>query len=141
MEVRNCRNCGRIFNDISNQRLCPACRAEVEEKFQQVKEYIREFPLATISEVSAENDVSIQQINNWVREERLIFSPDSMVTIDCEKCGRPIRTGRYCDQCKSEMAHTLRSAYETKKTIVEDKKSTRESDRMRYLQTGGRDIK
>ena len=36
MDVRNCKECGRLFNYIGGQRLCPACKDKLEEKFAQV---------------------------------------------------------------------------------------------------------
>ena len=44
MEVKNCKNCGRLFNYIGGayKSLCPACIDRLEEKFQEVKKYIYE---------------------------------------------------------------------------------------------------
>ena len=42
MEIRNCRACGRMFSYIEGGSfLCPACQAELEDKFQVAKKYIR----------------------------------------------------------------------------------------------------
>lgn len=41
MEVKNCKNCGRLYNYIGGvYRLCPECMRKLEEKFQEVKDYI-----------------------------------------------------------------------------------------------------
>ena len=37
MEVSNCQACGRLYNVMGRERLCPACRAKLEEKGQEVK--------------------------------------------------------------------------------------------------------
>ena len=71
MNVRNCRKCGRLFNYISGPSWCPACREQMEVKFQEVKEYIRENPGVGIKQVSEACDVEPAQINQWLREERL----------------------------------------------------------------------
>ena len=42
MNVRNCRKCGKLFNHIMGMPVCPACREKLEQKFQEVKKYIRE---------------------------------------------------------------------------------------------------
>ena len=43
MEVKNCKNCGRLYNYIGGvYRLCPECMRKLEEKFQEVKDYIEE---------------------------------------------------------------------------------------------------
>ena len=40
MNVTNCRSCGRLFNVLSNERICPECRKKLEDKFQAVKKYL-----------------------------------------------------------------------------------------------------
>ena len=87
MDVRNCRQCGRLFNYLSGPQICQACRDALEEKFQQVKEYVRSNPGATIQMVSEDNDVTVQQIRQWIREERLEFAADSPVGIECVQAG------------------------------------------------------
>ena len=82
MEIRNCRACGRMFSYIEGGSfLCPACQAELEDKFQVAKKYIRENAGASIQEVAEAADVSVKQIEKWIREERLAFADDSPVGI------------------------------------------------------------
>lgn len=133
MNVRNCRTCGRLFNYISGVPLCQACRDQLETKFQEVKEYLRQNPNSTIQAVAEENDVSIPQIKQWVREERLTFSEDSPIGIDCEVCGKTIKTGRFCEECKNKMKNDLDSVM-YKPVVVEETKRPREREKMRFLQ-------
>lgn len=83
MDVRNCKNCGKLFQYVGKP-LCPACNKKLEDKFFEVRDYIYENPTANMSQVSEEMEVPIQQIKKWVREERLAFSKDSGITISCE---------------------------------------------------------
>ncbi len=134
MEIRNCKNCGRLYNYIGGVNLCPACKEEVEAKFAQVKEYIYNNKNALITKISEDNDVSIQQLRQWIREERLVFTDDSLVGIECEICAKTIKTGRFCEACKKNIAHELGSAYarepeKSEKVIREIK----EKAKMRYL--------
>lgn len=136
MEVRNCKQCGRMFNYLGGVPLCPRCRDALEDKFAQVKEYVRDNPGSTIQMVSEDNDVSVQQIRQWVREERLEFSKDSPVGIECEICGVSIRTGRFCEACKKTVSEGFRKSIEPPKPqrVPEKKKAVRDSDKMRFLQ-------
>lgn len=135
MEVKACKDCGRLFNYIGGARLCADCRVGLEEKFGEVKKYIQEHKNATIAQVSEEMEVSQRQITQWIREERLAFSEDSTIRFNCDSCGTQIRTGRFCDKCKSDMTRGLNNLYA--KPAVNVTKDRRESSRMRYLNNGG----
>ncbi|MCQ2526329.1 MAG: flagellar protein [Lachnospiraceae bacterium] len=107
MNVRNCRKCGRMFNYITGMPVCPTCREAMEAKFQEVKEYIREHKGAGINEVAEACEIETAQITQWLREDRLELAADSAVMINCEKCGAPIRSGKYCDKCRANMTNSL----------------------------------
>lgn len=107
MNVRNCRKCGRMFNYITGMPVCPTCREAMEAKFQEVKEYIREHKGAGINEVADACEIETAQITQWLREDRLELAADSAVMINCEKCGAPIRSGKYCDKCRANMTNSL----------------------------------
>ena len=133
MDVRNCKGCGRLFNVIGKEKLCPACRKALDDKFAQVKEYLENNPNSSVDKVAIENDVSTKQIRQWVREERLIFAEGSVEGIDCEGCGKMIRTGRFCDDCKNNLTKDLMGAIKKPRTIEEPKKRQRDGDKMRFI--------
>lgn len=37
MNVRNCKKCGRMFNYVMGQVICPRCKEDQEAKFLEVK--------------------------------------------------------------------------------------------------------
>lgn len=134
MDVRNCRECGNLFNYVSGPPLCPSCLKAIEDKFAQVKEYIYDNPKCGLREVSEANDVPVQIIKKWIREERLSFSPDSAIGLECESCGKTIYTGRYCDACKSKVTHRLENAYQKPQPQAAPKKPTSDhQNKMRFL--------
>ena len=133
MNVRNCRNCGRLYNYISGIVICPACKESLEAKFQEVKEYIREHKGAGIQEVAEACDVETAQIRQWLREERLEVTENSALFLNCESCGTPIRSGRYCDKCKTELTRDLNGILkdsQQRQKPVEDKA---QGARMRFI--------
>lgn len=133
MEVYNCRICGRLFNYISGAKLCPQCREQLEIKFHEVKQYIYENKNASITEVSEAMEVPVSQIKKWVREERLALT-EAMGEIECENCGKAIKTGKYCDECKKKITGMLESTYKKKDNQVPERKTTRDTHaRMRFL--------
>ena len=40
MELMNCRNCKRLFNYITGEKLCPDCKKQLEEKQTVVEEVL-----------------------------------------------------------------------------------------------------
>ncbi|MCI8635490.1 MAG: flagellar protein [Eubacterium sp.] len=132
MDVRSCKNCGRLFNYLQGPPLCQACRKKLEDKFTEVRNYIRENDSATMQEISDAMEISVKQIKQWVREERLTFSSESPVGIECESCGAMIRTGRFCDKCKGTMASNLTKMYAVTPP-KEEKAKGKDKDRMRFL--------
>ena len=68
MEIITCSVCGKLFNYIRGVRVCPACQKRLEDKFMEVKKYVREHPDVDVRTLSEEMEVSVNQINRWVRE-------------------------------------------------------------------------
>lgn len=132
MDVRNCKSCGKLFN-YSGRPLCPACMKELEKRFGEVKEYIRENPNSTITQVSEATDVSVNQIRNWIREERLILSTESSIGIECERCGKPIRTGRMCQACKQKVTKDFKGIQNVAAEMKKESGLDDGKNRMRYL--------
>ena len=131
MNVKNCRRCKRLFNYIAGQQICPACKEELEQIFQKVKEFVREHADASVRNVAKEFQISEEQVHQWIKEERLIFSEPSIAGIRCEICGEPIATGKYCEKCRANTINSLNSLLpkEPQKTVKKEK----ERARMRFL--------
>jgi len=134
MEVATCKTCGRLFNVITRTKICPACKAALEDKFQDVKRYLDENPNTTIDMLSKQCEISVKQIKEWIREERLSFREGSGCGITCEQCGTMILTGRFCAQCKQKIQTNLSSAINPSVRRDDTKKRDRDRDRMRFLQ-------
>ena len=135
MNARNCRKCGRLFNYVQGPPICMQCREELEEKFQEVKNYIRENAHCSISEVAEACDVSPNQIQQWLRDERLELSSDSGITLACENCGSAIFSGRFCEACKKTMANKFSDSIKAPEEPKPAKKriDPRENPKMRFL--------
>lgn len=134
MSLSNCRKCGKMFNHIGGPMLCESCRKKMEDSFQQVRKYLYDNPGSSLEDIAKNNDVSIGQINEWIRQERLVFSENSPIKIKCEKCGATILTGRFCAKCKNDIAKEMRGNSQKdsgqSKTVVKRRDANGE---MRYL--------
>ena len=131
MEVKVCRNCKKIFQYVAGPEICLQCRQEEEELFQKVKAYLREHPGANTYEVTQETGVSPTLIEKFLRQGRLEVAPESALALGCERCGKKIKTGRYCSDCTNEVTNQLN---EVKRMLVASNKEGQDSSpRMRYL--------
>ena len=136
MNVRNCRNCGRIFNYVTGTVICPGCRDALEAKFQEVKEYVSTHRGAGIAEVAEACEVDAAQIRQWLRDERLEVTEDSAIFLTCEGCGGPIRSGRYCEDCNNAMKRGFRDIIRANRTETTPQKPKTDKDsnaKMRFL--------
>ena len=136
MNVKNCRKCGKLFNYAYGPVICKECIDAQEAIFQEAKKYVQDNPGCDIRELAEAVDVEVNQIRQWIREERLQFSDDSPIRIACEGCGAMIASGRFCDACKNNMANGLNSAFGLNKKPIEPeiKKKSSDGNKMRFLQ-------
>jgi ribosomal protein L32 len=107
----------------------------LEEKFQQVKDYLRENPDASVEQTATDNDVTTKQIKQWVKEERLILSTATDSGVVCETCGKPIRSGRLCEKCKAALQSDMEGAIDRPAPKEEAKPKQRDGNKMRFLQS------
>lgn len=133
LDVRTCRGCRRLFNYLTGPLLCPACKEKLEEKFQEVKQYIEEHKGVNMHEVADACDVEVSQIRQWLKEERLEIVEGSGIFLTCESCGAPINTGRFCAKCRNAMTNDFQSLLKKSKPDIPVEKPNRENGRMRYL--------
>ena len=132
MEVQTCSRCGRLFNWTGiGPRFCPVCKEHDEDTFKKVKEYLWDHKGANMAEVVENCGATEKQIKHWVREQRIEFAKDSGVTVDCERCGKPILSGKMCAECRKQMEAEIR-ALSTGEELP-TKKRRRDGDRMRFI--------
>ena len=135
MNLRNCARCGKMFNYIGGPAICDQCKKAIEDDFQKVKQYILDNPHASLKQIADDNEVSSKQIQQWIREERLMFSEGSPIQLQCENCGAPILTGRFCAKCKTSMANNLATSFSKPKPAVQEPIKKDNKAGMRFLDT------
>jgi len=106
-EIRNCKRCKRIFTYVTGPQLCEVCKKQEEEEFEKVRKFLREYPGATIQEVSQATEVSQQLIYKFLKEGRLEVATDSPIALLCENCGVRITSGRFCVNCSKRLANEM----------------------------------
>ncbi len=97
MAVAKCKSCGVLFQQISVP-FCPECASKMEDEYKIVREYVYEHPSATIEEVTTETGVEEWEIIYFLKDERLSIV-NATGLLRCEQCGKPIKSGRFCEGC------------------------------------------
>jgi flagellar operon protein (TIGR03826 family) len=110
-DIRNCRRCGKVYTYLGGAPICPECKASDEEDFKRVKDFLYENPGASLSVVSRTLDIGIEKIKRFLKEGRIeIVGDGANLFLECERCGKSIKSGRYCDSCERELVGNLKSA-------------------------------
>ncbi|MCL2564440.1 MAG: MerR family transcriptional regulator [Defluviitaleaceae bacterium] len=103
MDFINCPRCGKVFRRLSVP-ICEDCVESEEKDFIRIKEFIADNPTSTLKEVAEGTDVSVKRLFKYLREGRLeIAGGLAGGEFTCEKCNKPIATGRICSKCHLEM--------------------------------------
>ena len=137
-DVRNCKKCGKIFNYIGTP-MCPACGEKDESDFRRVKEYLYNNPGATMSEISVVLEVSIEKITRFLKDGRLeIIGGEGNLVLECEGCGKSIKTGRFCDDCARDITKDLKSTAKQMSESISQSEVSKRAIGMRYLNKDGK---
>lgn len=132
MAVRSCPRCRSLFQYTSGDPICQKCKDLEEKDFQVVRKFVRDNPKSTISDTSKETHVSTKLIIKFIKQERLEVSPESPMGVECERCGKIIKSGKLCKECSKELAQGLGNHKESaKKSSAPVKQDT--SAKMRFL--------
>ena len=113
-ELKNCRNCGRMFSSKEGQEFCSKCRLEVEDHFKIVREFVYDNPGSTVKEVEDGTGVPREEILEYLREEKLELKQES-AALNCQRCGKAIKSGRMCNACARELKEGFSKAFESDK--------------------------
>jgi flagellar operon protein (TIGR03826 family) len=134
-DVRNCRKCGKIFNYLGGNPICPVCKQLDEDDFKRVKEYLYDNPGSSMLEVSKALDVSVEKIKRFLKEGRLeIIGDDGNLILECESCGKSIKSGRFCVECEKNLTKELSdTAQQMNHAAFRDSEASRESGGLKYL--------
>ena len=121
---RKCDKCGgRYIFQGAGKYICEDCGNVVYDDFGKLKAYIDEHGPSPGIVISEATGVSINKINKLLRQGRIEIPDGSGQYIPCERCGEPIRYGRFCPACAAILTKNL-SAVLTSADVGEKPKNT-----------------
>lgn len=101
MNFTNCRMCGRAIQTDGQFETCSFCRQKEIDEFNKVKDYLYKYPNSNAAEVSEATGVPMKIIQKYLREDRIIAINNTNANfLGCEKCGKPIDSGKFCKECE-----------------------------------------
>jgi len=107
----NCERCGKTFNSSGFFNVCPVCTGLDEQDFLRIKEYLYEHPGAKLLDVVTDLNIPVRKIKRYLRENRLEILEKNNRFLFCEMCGKPIRSGQFCDTCYKEFHRDYNTIY------------------------------
>lgn len=135
LRLITCRNCGAVMVKISRD-LCQKCYQEDEDLFIKIKDYLRSNPGASIAEVAAGVEATIDKVENFVNSGRL-ERVGVHVPHQCQTCGAIIQTGIICPDC----TQGIQTQVDSLKKNIAQKKEEKKGDDGKPRKDGGFQLK
>ena len=107
MNLDHCPRCGKLY--AKNFRdLCPSCIKEIDNEYELCADYLRKNRGITTQELANATGVSVKQITRFIREGRISIAHLPNLTYECDSCGRPIRDGNMCIECRHRLMKDIK---------------------------------
>lgn len=125
--IRNCISCKKIFMPVSNEKMCPACRAKELELEEKVKIYVRDHPGITVDELIEGSGAPSALV--WRMIQQGLFENANLrnAKYPCGNCGKLITKGVYCYECASKLradAQKFAKAANSRKRVEKNQESS-----------------
>jgi len=110
VELKNCKQCGKLFLYNGSQSVCPECFAKDEQEFETVKNYLWDHPKASLPQVVEGTGVKEEKILKYLREGRISLADGTEIGLECEFCGAKISYGKICAKCAKALETGIQKA-------------------------------
>jgi len=142
-ELKSCRICGRLFESDKSINVCPVCIASEDTDFIKIREYLYEHPHSSIYEVATVLGITINKIKSFLREGRIEIVEKDNQFLTCETCGKPIHSGRYCDECLKHNVSEVKGVFSGNppSRLDSNSKSKQEETKLKFHSNGSNNYK
>jgi uncharacterized OB-fold protein len=108
MSIRNCPECGRLFQYVF-KNICPNCINREESDRAIIRTFLQEHPKTSIPEISEITGVHTKVVIRMLKDGRLeaICRENNIMLLDCERCGEPVTDGRFCQKCRESLSQVF----------------------------------
>lgn len=105
-----------VFKGVGEYQ-CEDCKSVEYDDYGKVRLYIEQHRGVNAAEIEAGTGVKQRSIRNMLREERLEVTKDSRSFLKCFVCGKDIRFGKYCPECKIQYHRNLEAKERVKRNL------------------------
>ncbi len=105
-DIKVCKRCRRLFQAYRNEN-CPNCEEDLDAIFERARDYLYNHKHENMISLAKALDEKEADILYLVRAGRLSFDSAEGSGLLCEQCGKPIASGRVCDDCKNSVYKSL----------------------------------
>jgi flagellar operon protein (TIGR03826 family) len=105
--LRNCSICGRVFA-YKGRDICSKCLEKEDGDYAIVRRYVRDHPGASVPEIAEATKIDEEKILQFIRDGRLVRRSSNYTTL-CQRCGKAIPGGKYCENCLRELGAEIKS--------------------------------
>lgn len=71
MYTNVCKHCHKVFQSRIKMYSCKACKAEDENHFDEIEEYLKKFPNSNALQISEELGITAYEVLKYQQEGRL----------------------------------------------------------------------
>lgn len=99
-----CPKCGgkMIFQGVGEYK-CDRCGFLDYDDYGKIRLCVENNPGVNIAEAEQRTGVDQRTIRRLLKDGRLMLAEDSKIMMHCEKCGKRIRSGRFCPECETKL--------------------------------------
>ena len=114
MSLANCSRCGQMFQRTGSSRVCFNCKDEEEAVYRAVRDFLEANPGSDIPAVAKGTNLDEAVVLRLLQSGRLVTLGDlaSGMQIECERCGQPTSSGRYCGPCVDLLGQAFKNSQE-----------------------------
>lgn len=120
MAIANCVRCGQVFQTGKLTNICPSCIAKEQADLKVVTDYLRDYPLANIIEVSERTGIPAVQIFRFVKQGSLTLT-EPPEAFKCRMCGKDVKKGTLCQDCMDKVSELKDAAKKSEQKKLQRK--------------------
>ncbi len=129
-KIKTCRKCRAPIHENSLHEYCSSCMKIVEDIFEKIRDYLREYPGSTSFEIEQRLGIPLHVVNNFIKDGRLVEITNEFINLQCLRCNCLLLSAhhKYCPTCEEEMVRDLQKA----KDSLTTKPKKDETSKMRF---------